>query len=82
VYRVPVREFRLSRLWLVDSMPIALDAGGPQILLVVDGSITVTAGAAGRPVRLDHGASAWVPAGVAVLVTGEGTAFRATTNLR
>jgi len=30
---------------------------------------------------LERGASAWVPAGVAVTVAGEGTAFRATTNL-
>jgi mannose-6-phosphate isomerase len=86
VYRAPVREFRLSRLRLVDPAPIRLDAGGPQILLVVDGEITVTAtdaaGHAGRPVRLLRGGSAWVPAGAALRVAGTGTAFRATTNLR
>jgi mannose-6-phosphate isomerase len=103
VYRVPVREFQLSRVRVTAAAPVRLGAGGPQILLVVDGAVTVAAvgahgtgagpdaglaagagpgpGFGGEPVLLERGASAWIPAGVAVTAVGEGTAFRATTNL-
>ena len=81
VYRAPVREFRLSRLRMAGPDPVRLAAGGPQILLVVDGAVTVADGG-GEAVRLGRGASAWIPAGVTVTVAGDGTAFRATTNLR
>jgi mannose-6-phosphate isomerase len=82
VYPASVREFRLSRLRLDGSGTLRLAAGGPQILLVVDGALDVAARGGGEPVRLNGGGSAWVPAGVAISVTGSGTAFRATTNLR
>jgi mannose-6-phosphate isomerase len=82
VYGAPVREFRLSRLRVAPPAEVRLGAGGPQILLVVDGAVTVADSAGDKPVRLARGASAWIPAAVTVTVTGEGTAFRATTNLR
>jgi mannose-6-phosphate isomerase len=82
VYGAPVREFRLSRLRVAAPAQVRLEAGGPQILLVVDGAVTVSDDAGDKPVRLARGASAWVPAGVTIIVTGEGAAFRATTNLR
>lgn len=79
VYDTPAPEFRLSRLRVTAGGPVPLEPVGPQILLVVDGELTVTG--AGDPVRLRRGRSAWVPAGVPVMLTGAATAFRATTNL-
>jgi len=79
VYDTPAPEFRLSRLQLGSTAPVTLDPAGPQILLATEGELTVTG--AGDPVRLSRGHSAWVPAGVAVTLTGTATIFRATTNL-
>jgi mannose-6-phosphate isomerase len=79
VYDAPVVEFRLSRVTLAAPCPVDLAPGGPQILLVTDGSATLSG--AGEPVELRRGRSAWVPAGTAVTLTGNGTVFRATTNL-
>jgi mannose-6-phosphate isomerase len=78
VYDTPASEFRMSRI-RVAGEPATLDPAGPQILLVVDGELTVAG--AGDPIRLARGRSGWVPAGVAVTLSGEATAFRATTNL-
>ncbi|MEN3361044.1 MAG: mannose-6-phosphate isomerase [Mycobacteriales bacterium] len=79
VYDTPAPEFRLSRLQLDGSAPVTLAAAGPQILLATEGELTVAG--AGDPVHLARGRSAWVPAGVAITLTGASTAFRATTNL-
>jgi mannose-6-phosphate isomerase len=79
VYDAPAAEFRLSRVTLAAPCPVDLPAGGPQILLVTDGSATVSG--SGEPVVLGRGRSAWVPAGAAVTLTGDATVFRATTNL-
>jgi mannose-6-phosphate isomerase len=79
VYDAPIAEFRLSRVTMAAPCPVRLAAAGPQILLVTDGEATVSG--AGEPVVLPRGRSAWVPAGAAVTLTGNGTVFRATTNL-
>ncbi len=80
VYRTPAPEFRLSRLTL-SSEPLDLDHDGPQVVLVVEGSATVTDGD-GRTVEVARGHSVWVAAAdVGVRITGSGLAFRATDGL-
>lgn len=76
VYDTPVADFRLSRVD-VASGSVTLPAGGPQILLVVDGGVAAT-DPAGTEVPLARGASLWVPATVPVTLTGAGVVFRAT----
>jgi mannose-6-phosphate isomerase len=78
-YETPVPEFRLSRVTVTAGQPVQLDRSGPQILLVTEGTATVSG--AGEPVQLPGGRSAWVPAGRAVTRAGTATVFRATTNL-
>ena len=80
VYPTPAPEFRLSRLTL-SSEPLDLDHDGPQVVLVVEGSATVTDGD-GRTVEVARGHSVWVAAAdVGVRITGSGLAFRATDGL-
>ncbi len=80
VYRTPVPEFRLSRITLSDH-PLGLDHDGPQVVLVVEGSATVTDGD-GREVKVPRGRSVWIAAGdVGVHISGSGLAFRATDGL-
>ncbi|RKN08756.1 mannose-6-phosphate isomerase, class I [Streptomyces radicis] len=79
VYPAPIGEFRLSRLPLAAGDPArALPSGTPQILLCTAGRAMLT-GPDGAQLTLERGESAYVPAGEAVLTTGEGTLFRATT---
>jgi mannose-6-phosphate isomerase len=79
VYVTPAREFRLSRL-AATSRPRDMGHPGPQIVLVVDGSATVTAG--GRRIEIRRGPSVWISAADAdARLTGEGTVFRATDGL-
>jgi len=90
VYRVPVREFRLSRIELTD-IPSVVDGGQPQILLCVEGSVEVSAvsdGVVGArsdaacSVLLARGESAYLPASAQkVTLAGSGALFRATTNM-
>ena len=80
VYPTPAPEFRLSRLEPVDE-PREITHDGPQVLLTVDGEITVT-DAAGRSLTVPRGRSVWVAAEDGpVWVSGTGTAFRATDGL-
>ena len=80
VYRTPVPEFRLSRLSLTADA-LDLEHDGPQVVLVVEGSATVT-DADGQSIRLDRGHSVWIAAAdVGVQIAGSGLAFRATDGL-
>ena len=76
VYRTPAPEFRLSRLEPgPDKREITHP--GPQVLLVVDGSIELSDG---RRTLLDvpRGRSVWIGAGDGpVWISGTGTTFRA-----
>ena len=74
VYDTPAREFRLSRLQVSGS--VSRRPKGPEILLTTDG--TVSAGS----VVIPRGASVFVPACTErYTLTGDGTVYRATTNL-
>lgn len=80
VYRTPAPEFRLSRLEPASGR-LEITHAGPQVLLVVSGSIEVTDGR-GATVRVPRGRSVWIGAGDGpVWVGGSGTAFRATDGL-
>ena len=80
VYRTPAPEFRLARLTL-SAEPLDLTHEGPQMVLVVDGSATVTDGD-GNAVQVERGRSVWVAADDrGVTITGSGVAFRATDGL-
>ena len=73
VYDTPATEFRLSRLH-VDGL-VTRDVTGPEILLVTEGAMRA-------PLALVRGASAFVPASTTTYtLEGQGTVFRATTNL-
>jgi len=80
VYRTPAPEFRLSRL---EPGPDRREIThpGPQVLLVVDGSIEVADGRH-TVVRVPRGRSLWIGAHDGpVWVSGTGTVFRATDGL-
>jgi mannose-6-phosphate isomerase len=80
VYPTPMPEFRLSRISL-SAQPLGLDHDGPQVVLVVDGSATVTDGD-GREISVARGHSVWIAAAdVGVTISGSGMAFRATDGL-
>ncbi|MFV2119864.1 mannose-6-phosphate isomerase, class I [Streptomyces sp. Act-28] len=77
VYPAPVDDFRLSRLRPgAARAAYHLDGAGPQILVCTGGRVRLV-GRRGELV-LEPGASAYVPAGEEVAVTGDGTVFRAT----
>ncbi len=73
IFAPPVEEFQLSQLRLSGN-PAVLDEKAPRIVLITDGSATVTA--AGTTVELGRGQAAFIPAaeGQATLA-GRGTAF-------
>ncbi|MEU2061276.1 mannose-6-phosphate isomerase, class I [Streptomyces sp. NPDC013455] len=78
VYAAPVDDFRLSRLVLGGSEKAhTLPGARPQILVCTRGSARLTV--PGDEVVLPPGASAYVPAGEEVAVSGTGTVFRTTT---
>ncbi|MFD7923613.1 mannose-6-phosphate isomerase, class I [Streptomyces sp. NPDC059740] len=87
VYETPIDEFRLSRFLLApDADARPLPAGAPQIVLCTAGSVALrrTGEGTGRgadELTLAPGESAFVPADESVLLTGDGTAFRATVAL-
>ncbi len=80
VYRTPAPEFRLSRLEPgADQREIT--HAGPQVLLVVDGSIDVSDGRR-TVLTVPRGRSVWIGAHDGpVWVSGSGTAFRAVDGL-
>jgi mannose-6-phosphate isomerase len=77
VFDAPAQEFRLSRVIIGDGSPVDLAGDGPQVLLCIDGSVTVVSDGVG--VELVKGSSAYVPACASgTTVSGAGTVFRAT----
>jgi mannose-6-phosphate isomerase len=80
LYPAPVREFRLTRLAL-GQIPSTVDGGRPQILLCVEGSVTVST-VDGSAEVLARGESGYLPASEEkVILSGPGVLFRATPNL-
>lgn len=74
IYDTPAREFRLSTIRVTGSLTRTVS--GPEILLATDGSVS-----AGH-VALRKGCSVFVPAATKqYTLEGEGTIYRATTNL-
>lgn len=57
-YPAPIEEFKLSKLKL--TAPAIVDADGPAIVLVTDGSATLTCGS--DTLELSAGQAAWIPA--------------------
>jgi mannose-6-phosphate isomerase len=75
VYETPAREFRLSRLNIKQDLSCEVD--GPEILLATEGHLSAGA------VALPKGSAMFVPASTGrYSLGGDGTVFRATTNLR
>ena len=75
IWDTPAREFRLSRI-AVHAAPVTRTVTGPEILLVVDGAVHA------GDIALTAGASLFVPAStMSYTLLGDGTVFRATTNL-
>ena len=80
-FRTPAPEFALSRV-RVDEVGRVLEHTGPQILLVTEGSLTLT-DAQGNELSVGPGRSVFLPARQGpVRVHGTGTLFRATDGLR
>lgn len=74
VYDTPAREFRLSRIRVAGSVTRAVS--GPEILLATDGAVSA------GPLPIPKGNSVFVPAATErYTLTGEGTIYRATTNI-
>jgi mannose-6-phosphate isomerase len=82
VYETPVPDFRLSRVEVGGEVRLA--ARGPQVLLVVEGEVTVSArplphAGAGEGARLKRGESVFIGADEGdVTLSGAGVVFRAT----
>jgi mannose-6-phosphate isomerase len=73
VYDTPIDEFRLSRYALAPgAVPRDLTTAAPQILLCTAGVCEA------NDIRLDPGASVFVPAGEKAELSGDGSVFRAT----
>jgi mannose-6-phosphate isomerase len=77
-YPVPVEDFDLTHVQL-DTHEGTLTTAGPQVLLCTEGS-AVLASADGE-LRLEKGASAFIPAGAPVTARGPAVLYRTTTNL-
>lgn len=75
-YATPAVDFALSRVILAGDR-VGADLSGPQILLCVDGALSLT-NADGKH-AVSRGQSVFVPAGERVALSGTGTAFRAAT---
>jgi mannose-6-phosphate isomerase len=79
-FRTPAPEFALSRV-RVDQVGRVLEHTGPQILLVTEGTLTLT-DAQGQELLVGPGRSVFLPARQGpVRVHGTGTLFRATDGL-
>ena len=72
-FEVPVPDFELSVIDLDGGADLA--AGGPQIVLCVEGSARITS--RGESVPIPRGRAAFVAAGAPATVTGRGRLFRA-----
>lgn len=80
VYDTPAREFRLSRVRVQGTLTREVE--GPEILLATTGAVRASARAGARDVPLSQGCAAFVAAATqGYELSGEGTVFRATTNL-
>ncbi len=78
VWDTPAREFRLSRLNL-RGQRVAREVTGPEILLCVQGEVTIATGDGSPSVALTQGAAAFVPGSSGSCeLGGTGTVFRAT----
>lgn len=76
VYQTSAPDFELTRLE-VSERPMTLSRRGPDVLMVTEGAVQVSCGASS--LRLSQGGSAFIGADEGPLVlTGAGTAFRAT----
>jgi mannose-6-phosphate isomerase len=76
VLATPTPHFRLSEVTLEDG-PVRLDRRGPQILIAVGGTVTVTVD--GETAPIPSGSGAFVPATARVVgVEGTGRMFRTT----
>lgn len=75
-YPSPVPDFALARATVADE-PVVSDVPGPQILLCVEGTLSLTS--AGVRDSLQRGQSTFVPADEPALLTGAGTVLRAST---
>lgn len=74
VYETPAREFRLSRIQVAG--PVPRPVKGPEILLATEGSVRAD------DVPVPKGSSVFVPATTGgYTLRGEGTVYRATTNV-
>ena len=78
-YPVPVEDFDLTRADVRADAPAVLTTPGPQVVLCTEGRVALRS--ADGELELEKGRSAFVPAGVPVDARGDGTLFRATTNL-
>jgi len=77
VFDAPAEEFRLSRVVVGGDEPVAFAGDGPEVLLCMEGSVTVVSD--GAAVQVPKGSSAYVPASAGgTTLTGAGTVFRAT----
>ncbi|GAB3420828.1 class I mannose-6-phosphate isomerase [Flindersiella endophytica] len=79
VYVTPAKEFRLSRVDVPVGESVPLEVDGPQILVCTSGSVSVVGK---QTVSLTPGHSAYAGADEgAVVLSGEGTVYRATANV-
>jgi mannose-6-phosphate isomerase len=78
IYETASPDFELTRLTLAAGQPITLEQRGADLLLVTEGTLSLTSGQ-GQTLTLQRGASAFAGAAEGPLVlAGAGTAFRAT----
>ncbi|WP_019200486.1 mannose-6-phosphate isomerase, class I [Tsukamurella sp. 1534] len=80
VFSTPALEFRVSRVRLDRTVPnrapsVELDARGPQLMVVTEGTITVRSKSSGTGDMIDipQGSGLWVPASNPVIVVGTNT---------
>jgi len=75
-YPAPVPDFALARATVADA-PVVSAVPGPQVLLCVEGALSLASAGAGA--LLQRGQSSFVRADEEVVLTGAGTVFRAST---
>ena len=78
-FDAPVEDFALTRFEVLPGHTVALAESGPQIILCMNGTVTVSSH--GVRATVSSGQAAFVPAGRPVTLSGSGTTFRATTNI-
>jgi len=81
VWDTPAPEFRLSRI-VVSGIGVEREVTGPEIVLCTEGTLTMASAGGQASIVLARGAAAFVAADARrYRLDGQGTAFRATTNL-